>query len=830
MSIAELIHHLEAHGRSPYKMGAGWEAFCPAHDDRKKRSLSITEGKAGRILVCCHAGCTFESIVSALGLKAAAFFPQRERKPTVRKPPVEPPQRFAPEGTPEPDCRVKRLPPPSHRWPYVVQDSAGKWRTAFFVARYPTEPKEIRPWCWCGQRWQSVAYPEPRPLYRLDVLTNRAQAGVLVVEGEKSADAAARLFPDLVVTTWAGGAKTVGKADWSPLAGRCVVIWPDADGPGREAAAAIASRLDRVRIVQLPDTLPSGWDLADPLPAGLDPHALVRSATEYVAPEEPNPTPGGDEEAEDDGADDENSSKRKRESAATRLVKFADEFAFFHDTQNRAFVRLNVNGHVEIWPVNSTQFRNLLAQIFYKRTRTVINRNALADAIAALVGRACFDSPEEAVYLRIAPYGEHILIDLCDPKWRVVEVTPVGWRILDKSPVAFIRTGAMRPLPDPASPAQGSLAPLWELLNVTPSQRPLVAGVLLNYFHPHGPYFVINLVGEQGTAKSCGAKMLRLLVDPTEVPLRSPPREERDLLVQAANNWCVALDNLSSLHGWLSDGLCRLATGGGHSARGLYTDADEFVLAVKRPVILNGIEDVATRPDLAERALQIELETIPDNRRMSEKELWRRFEAARPVIFSGLLNGLVCALRELPSLRMDSLPRMADAAIWATAGEAAFGWKRGTFITAYSQNLNEGAIASLDAHPVGVAIRQLLENQTVWTGEPAQLLKALNDSASDELRNVRKWPHDPRALSACLRRLAIALRRGGIEADFGKKDGRRQISLCKPGNSTSFASQASQAAVSADAHDAQDANLQPFHDEQQEGAAMETALAQADLL
>lgn len=191
----------------------------------------------------------------------------------------------------------------------------------------------------------------------------------------------------------------------------------------------------------------------------------------------------------------------------------------------------------------------------------------------------------------------------------------------------------------------------------------------------------------------------------------------------------MALDNLSALPPWLSDCMCRLATGGGHSARSLYTDAEEFTLAVKRPVILNGIEDVAARPDLAERALQIELETILDNRRMSEKELWRKFESVRPIIFSGILNGLVCALRELPNIKPDSLPRMADAALWATAGETAFGWQRGTFFSTYTENLNTGAVASVEAHPVGVALRQLIDGKPEWNGEPTQLLKALNEAA-----------------------------------------------------------------------------------------------------
>jgi hypothetical protein len=265
--------------------------------------------------------------------------------------------------------------------------------------------------------------------------------------------------------------------------------------------------------------------------------------------------------------------------------------------------------------------------------------------------------------------------------------------------------------------------------------------------------------------------------------LRSPPKEERDLLVQAACNRCVALDNLSSLPPWLSDGLCRLSTGGGHSARELYTDLEEISIAVKRPVILNGIEDVATRPDLAERCLQIELETIPDENRIPEKNLWQDFEKQGAVIFSGILDALVCALQNLPNVTLNPLPRMADAALWATAGETVFGFRRGTFMQAYRCNLDEGAIASLEAHPVGVSIRRLMEKQDEWEGEPGQLLEALNASVLDEQRREKDRPKNPRSVGHHLRRLAQALRRAGIAYDRAKSD-RRMIQLRKVRNKT----------------------------------------------
>lgn len=303
--------------------------------------------------------------------------------------------------------------------------------------------------------------------------------------------------------------------------------------------------------------------------------------------------------AADDDSSEAGAPSRMRspgKSAATQLVDITNEYELFHDRQGRAFARVVTNGHTEVLPIFGQQFRILLAQEFYKRTKGVCNRNALGDAVTTIQGRAVFDGLELPVFMRVAPHGDNIIIDICDPAWRVIEVTPHGWQILGESPVDFIRTGSMRPLPIPS--AGGSIAPLWNLLNVHEEKRPLIAGALLNYLHPGGPYFILDFVGEQGTAKSCAAKIVRMLIDPNETPLRSLPRTEQDLLVQAGNNRCIALDNLSSLQPWLSDALCRMATGGGHSARSLYTDGEEFTLSVKRPVILNGIDDVASRPDL----------------------------------------------------------------------------------------------------------------------------------------------------------------------------------------------------------------------------------------
>jgi hypothetical protein len=128
----------------------------------------------------------------------------------------------------------------------------------------------------------------------------------------------------------------------------------------------------------------------------------------------------------------------------------------------------------------------------------------------------------------------------------------------------------------------------------------------------YGPYPVIVLSSEQGSAKSTFSAILRALLDPDTAPLRALPREDRDLFIAASNGHVLAFDNVSGLPAWISDTLCRLATGGGFAVRQLYTDRDEVLFDAARPVILNGIEDIVTRPDLADRAVFLTLEPIQE--------------------------------------------------------------------------------------------------------------------------------------------------------------------------------------------------------------------------
>ena len=279
---------------------------------------------------------------------------------------------------------------------------------------------------------------------------------------------------------------------------------------------------------------------------------------------------------------------------------------------------------------------------------------------------------------------------------------------------------------------------------------------------------MIVLSGEQGSAKSTFSAILRALLDPNTAPLRALPREDRDLFIAACNGHVLAFDNVSALPAWISDTLCRLATGGGFALRQLYTDQDEVLFVAARPMILNGIEGIVTRPDLADRAVFLTLEPIPEERRRPEQALWAAFDTERPRLLGVLLDAVVEGLKRLPETRLEKLPRMADFALWASACETAL-WPAGTFLSAYRSNLDEAVEGVIDADPLATAVRAMMATRTVWTGTASDLLGALAGVVGERVAKSKSWPDGPRALAGRLRRAATFLRKIDIEIGFGRE-------------------------------------------------------------
>lgn len=497
------------------------------------------------------------------------------------------------------------------------------------------------------------------------------------------------------------------------------------------------------------------------------------------------PTPDREDEADSGAttapAKSSGPKKEPADSAGALAVQLAEnsEIELFHTADHEPYATYRVHKHKETWALASAKFKRWLAQLYYKATGEPLNDRALKEALNILEARALFDGEEQQVHLRVAEYEGAYYVDLVDRQWRVVKIAPGDWQVLDDSPVKFTRTKAMKALPVPER--GGRIDELREFVNVDNEQWILVLSWLIAAFRPRGPYPVLILNGEQGSAKSTTARVLRKLFDPNTSPLRTKTRSEEDLMVTARNSHVLALDNISYLSPDLSDALCRISTGGGFSGRQRYTDTEETILNVVRPVLINGITDLIERSDLLQRSIILEAPRITSKNRRTEAEFWAAFKEKQPRILGALLSAVAAGLLKLPTTHLAELPRMADFATWASACEEALGFVPGTFISTYHAHLREGSEAILAMSPIVPAVLKLLnENHGNVEFTPTEMRDALNDVVDPETRRQSDWPKSVTKMSAQLKRLAPNLREIGVEHERAKTKGtnsRRVIKL-----------------------------------------------------
>ena len=386
-------------------------------------------------------------------------------------------------------------------------------------------------------------------------------------------------------------------------------------------------------------------------------------------------------------------SYRNKTAILGRMHEDAD---FFHTLEGRNFATVMVNGHQETWPIKSQGFRSWLTRKFYVEEDKPPSTQALQEVLGLFEARAQFDGPVREVGVRFMGDGQSAFLDLANDAWQAVEINSSGWRLTSEPPVKFRRARGMAfILPMPIA---GQISALRRFVNAPDDQNwILIVAWLLSALNPRGPYPILILQGEQGSGKSTVARVLRRLVDPSTTPLRSAPRDERDLMIAASNSWVISLDNLSGIQPWLSDALCRLSTGGGFATRELHTDNEEILFDATRPIILNGIDDIAANADLADRAVIVMLPQVREEERISERDFWQEFDLALPGILGGLLEAISAAIRNADNVETPQLPRMADFARWICAALPALPFTQEAFLQAYSENRRESVSLSIEA-------------------------------------------------------------------------------------------------------------------------------------
>lgn len=404
-----------------------------------------------------------------------------------------------------------------------------------------------------------------------------------------------------------------------------------------------------------------------------------------------------------------------------------------------------------------------LATRFTQRGRPAsANENAVGEARASVEARAAIAGTVHRASLRVVEQWGSIYLDLGNAKWSAVRVDADGWIIVDRPPVPILRGKRAAPFADPN--ASADFQPLRRLLShIEENAFVLLLSWCVGALLPNGPYPILVLSGEQGSGKSTLARLVQRITDPVHGDLLQPPGNDRDLIAYAKGNRVLAFDNLPGVSGELADSLCRLATGSQIGGRAMFSDNDLASFSACRPLIINGIPDLAARGDLADRSIVIRLPPLPG--RVTEADWRAEVERVLPSCMAALLDALSCGLERIESTPTPNV-RMADFARFVVAAEPALPWPAGGFLDALSHARQQASLTLVEGDSVAIAVRDFLEiHGQEWSGLISELYSRLTEQNSMRLQRPSDWPGNARWFGDRLRRAHPALRsiRIGIE-------------------------------------------------------------------
>jgi hypothetical protein len=765
----------------------GWyAAHCPAHGDTHA-SLSFRETDEGRVVFKCHAlDCSREAIIEAMGLTERELSPRGYRPAasslvhratfdlvTLAHEKLLPWQFLFNLGLaddyPYQGHKVVRI-------PYKTLD--GEIHPKVRIRRGPRGKDSL---------WDQHTPGEIIP-YGLDRLQEAREQGYLLI-GEGESDAWTCWFYHLPFLGIPGATMT-----------RClngellkdiprIYILQEPDKAGHEFYRLLHRQLRQISYTGAIFALPCQQLLNHKDPSELHKY-LIRQGQgacerfkELVLAALEQAIPSGDEKDAANtfgcanssiNGDVENVEMGQKLSQADALIQMAQQHLSYFSTSNDEYYALvPVKGHREAHRLSehSSFFKHWLIQHYREETGLVPGEKAITMALNALTAEARFATVEtKDVFLRVGHKDGNIYLDLGNKQHEVVEITPEGWQVIPEAPVCFRRPKGMKALPTPER--GGTLSLLDSLINADEENLLLMKAWLVGCLHPKGPYAILGVHGGQGAAKSTSTEVLHMLLDPAKPSICPNPADERTLAVAAHNNHILAYDNLSKIDFWLSDAFCRIATGAGDAYRQMYTDDEEAIFQFCRPIVFNSIEEIATRGDLLDRCILVDLLNISKQDRMTEGAFDKLFNDFHAPLLGALLDAASMALRNLPNVQLEELPRMADFAQWIVACEPLLTNHPGHFMEIYGENRAEAVAIEIESSSLATTICQFIEQQPYeqWTGYMDELLKKLNTIASEDDKRIHSWPKTAKGLSGKLKRLTTGLRAVNVNIEVKERD------------------------------------------------------------
>lgn len=477
------------------------------------------------------------------------------------------------------------------------------------------------------------------------------------------------------------------------------------------------------------------------------------------------------------------------------LIDPLSSIVLFHDDKHKEAYAF-VNG--ETMALKSKRFRHWLRVHLYRSGIKTTNNN-LKEVIGGLESKAICESPEKALYNRIARVDGALWYDLGNGK--AVRITAEGWAVED-APVLFVRYPHQQSQVIPVS--GGDPNKVFKFINVPDEYRLLTLVYLITCFVDDIPHPICHPYGPQGAGKTTYFKVLKRLCDPSSAETLITPKDQTELIRYIARHHLCLFDNMSDLPSRMSDILAQACTGGAYSMRQLFTDDDDVIFRVKKCIGINGINLLISKPDLMDRSILISLERIDPSCRFDEATLWKEFEKDKPEILGGIFDVLSKAIAIYPSVKLSTLPRMADFAKWGYAIAEALGAGGAKFLQAYETNIQKQGEEVIEGNTLAQAVLTFMAQRDSWTGTVKIAWLSLKELADPDKADPT-FPKAERMLHAYLDRIKANLIDQGIAYSVGKREGRGMPLTFKKetqiNSFASFPSEADSATTIAEAND-----------------------------
>jgi hypothetical protein len=516
----------------------------------------------------------------------------------------------------------------------------------------------------------------------------------------------------------------------------------------------------------------------------------------YQTDDDNNSTrPDDDNEGTTNNDQTNNNKKNENQKNKIRLYRIAEQIHqkedIFVDQYHTPYAFVKINDHMEVLDLYSLRFQHWVYRklIWYDDDGRAIlpEPTDVTRVLDYLKAHAEFDAFQKVLHLRVAgdDNTNSIHYDLTNPLWETVKITPQGW-LIEKTPTMMFRrykNQIAQVYPSTEYP-DDIFDRFINLVNVkTEDSKLLLKCYIIALLIPNIPKAILMLHGEPNSAKTTLLELIKMLIDPCSTRTLTCRNESDELAQLFSHNYLPYFDNLSYISDWMSDAFCRAVTGDSFSKRKLYTDIEDIFYTFMRCIGFSGVNLAASKSDLLDRGLIIELERIPSDRQRQIKRIWEDFDEIKPQLLGYKFDILakVLSMRQTSHIEVKGLPRQADWAETCELISRCLGYKDNQFIEAFRRNVKLQNEAAIEDSAIAQTIISFMEDKESWQGTSTELLRLLEEIAptlSINTKNHKVWPSKPNVLTRRLKYIISNLKEFGINIRPGDNSTTRNRTLC----------------------------------------------------